>query len=295
MKPKVTIGLCGRNCQDVIRSAIESALNQDFDHSLMEIIMVDDGSEDRTLKIMHEYAAKTGITTKIFTGKWQGIGKARETVLDNARGDYIIWLDSDEIFESSFVRKQIMLMENNPKAGIGVGQLGLLEEENTVLALDLVPNIIEYACYDFNSSDKLPGTGGATYRVTAAKAVGGFDTNVTALGEDIDIAKRIKDAGWLIVTGSGVFYEKHGCLASWQMLWQRYVARGVHSRSLYMKTNQLFSLYKINPLASFLVSLVCTIQGYKLTKSKIVFLLPVHFTFKMMGWFYGFTKVPRSA
>jgi len=290
MKPKVTIGICARNCQDIIGAAIESAIKQDFNHRLMEIIMIDDGSEDITLKIMRAYKAKTDIPTKIFTGKWEGIGKARETVLNNALGEYIIWLDSDETFENSFVRKQVALMEKNPKAGISVGQMGLLQDENPVLALDLVPNMIEYACYDFNTSDKLPGTGGSTYRVVAAKEVGGFDESVTGLGEDIDIAKRMKDAGWLILNGGGVFYETHGCLASWRTLWKRYADRGVHSRDLYLKTKGLFSLYKINPLASFVVSLICTVQGYRLTRSKLVLLLPVHFTFKMTAWFYGFTQ-----
>lgn len=290
MKPTVTIGICARNCQNLIGFAIESALNQDFDHRLMEIIIIDDGSEDNTLKIIRAYIANADIPAKVFTGKWGGVGRAREKILNNAHGEYIVWLDSDETFESNFVRKQIMLIKNSPKAGICLGQLGLSQNENPVLALELVPQIILNACCDFNKSRRLPGTGGSTFRVTAAKEVGGFNESVTSLGEDIDIAKRMKDAGWLIINGNGIFYEKHGCLTSWLDLWKRYVDRGVQSRALYMKTKDLFSLHKINPLASFIISLIFTVQGYRLTKSRIVFLLPLHYTFKMAAWFYGFSK-----
>ncbi|MEJ5328350.1 MAG: glycosyltransferase [Candidatus Bathyarchaeia archaeon] len=290
MKPKVTIGICARNSAAIIKHAIESVIAQDFPHDQLEIIFVDDGSTDDTLRIAQRMIAKSDVLANFFPIPWSGIGKARNIVLNNAAGEYVLWVDSDEILEKDFVRKQFNLMEQNPKAGIGVARLGFSHDDNLVLALDLVPNIIEYAYVNFNSSAKLPGTGGAIYRVSAAREVGGFDESVDTLGEDIDIAKRIKDRGWLIVNGTAVFYEKHGGLGSWSVLWRRYVSRGAYSRKLLLKNRQLFSLYKINPIASFILSLMYVVQGYKITKSKKMLLLPIHFTLKMIAWFYGFNK-----
>ena len=51
MKPKVTVGMCVKNCAATIKEAIESVLNQDFPHELMELIIVDGNSEDETLSI----------------------------------------------------------------------------------------------------------------------------------------------------------------------------------------------------------------------------------------------------
>jgi glycosyltransferase involved in cell wall biosynthesis len=52
MKPKVTVGICVRNCADYIKEAIASIIDQDFPHDLMELIVVDGCSEDKTLKII---------------------------------------------------------------------------------------------------------------------------------------------------------------------------------------------------------------------------------------------------
>ena len=50
-KPIVTIGICVKNTEKTILDAINSILEQDYPTDLMEIIFVDDGSEDRTLSI----------------------------------------------------------------------------------------------------------------------------------------------------------------------------------------------------------------------------------------------------
>ncbi len=289
MKPKVTIGLVARNSENSIAWAIESVTHQDYPHELMEIVFVDDGSEDSTLAIMRLYASKIDIPARIFSGEWRGLGKARNTVIDNAEGDYIIWLDSDEALEMGFVRNQVGLMDRNPKAGIATAKYGLLPRSGLVLLLELVPHIVEYSHQDWKAPSKLPGTGAATYRVTATRQIGGFDESLEGNGEDIDFASRIKQAGWLIIRGDVTFYETHGWLFTWTNLWKRYVNQGINCRSLYRKNNQLFSLYRMNPIASFVAALAYSVRGYRTTRRLAVILLPFHFTFKMMAWFYGFT------
>lgn len=290
MKPKVTIGMCGRNCADLVAFALESVVKQDFPHDLMEIIFVDDGSEDNTLNAVKDRFSRMDIAARIFSDKWRGLGKARNTVINNAYGDFIIWLDSDEILEKAFVRKQISLIESNPKAGIATAMLGVMPTWNIILTLDLIPSAVEYSSQDWTRLAKLPGTGGATYRVIAARQVGGFDGNMSTGGEDIDIANRIRQKGWSIIRGEAKFYEKHGNLSTWRDLWKRYATQGIYSRHLYKKSDTFFSLYRMNPFASFVAGLLYVNRGYKLTKLKIVFLLPFHFFFKMTAWFYGFTK-----
>ena len=86
------------------------------------------------------------------------------------------------------------------------------------------------------------------------------------------------------------FYELHGRLSTWTNLWERYVRQGAHCRSLYRKSDEFFSLYRMNPIASLAAALVYSVAGFKKTKRFIALLLPFHFTFKMTAWFYGFTK-----
>jgi len=290
MAPRVTIGICAKNAEKTISAAIESAISQDYPHHLLELILVDDGSEDKTLKLMQQYASNTDIAVRIFSSTWKGIGKARNTVVNNAKGEYIVWLDSDQTIEKEFVKKQVSLMEKNPQAGIAIAQLELREKRNTVLLLELLPAVVEHSCQDWTKPSKLPGTCGATYRVMPVKAVGGFDEKIRGLGEDIDMARRIRQAGWTIITGKAMFYEMHRSISTWGDLWRRYVNRGFHSRYLYEKNPRFFSLYRMNPISSFFIAVMYAIRGYRKTKLKIALLLPFHFSFKMFAWFYGFSK-----
>jgi glycosyltransferase involved in cell wall biosynthesis len=58
MKPKVTIGVCVRNSAATLRDAIDSIIYKDYPHEHMEVIFVDDGSEDETLSIVKSYVPK---------------------------------------------------------------------------------------------------------------------------------------------------------------------------------------------------------------------------------------------
>ena len=289
MKPRVTIGMCGMNCQNTVAAALESVAKQDFSHELMEIVFVDDGSRDNTLSVVKNYLSKMDIASKVFSGEWRGLGKSRNTIIFNASGDYILWVDTDEIFSEDFLRKQMYTIEKNPKAGIVLGKLGILNQHNYVLVLDLIPSIVEHSRQDWKGP-KLPGTGGATYRVVAARQVGGFDERISGTGEDMDIAFRIREAGWEIIEGEGVFYEEHGKLCTWISLLRRSANQGRDLRRLHRRTGRFSSFLKMNPLASFVAGVLYAVNGYKATRRKIVLFLPIHFNLKMLAWYWGFYK-----
>lgn len=86
------------NHQDFIAEAVESALNQTVS---CEIIVVNDGSTDNTKFILDEYADKV----KVISQTNRGLPSARNTGIMNATGDYILFLDSDDILESNCVER----------------------------------------------------------------------------------------------------------------------------------------------------------------------------------------------
>lgn len=266
-------------------------MKQDFPHELMEIILVDDGSEDKTLEIMKSLASRTDIKTTIISDAWRGLGYARARVVDNASGEYILWLDSDMAIEKSFLTKQVALMEQCPCAGIGVGMISILPNTNLVLKLDLLISVLLYSAREWKKPWRLPGTGCSLYRVSAVKQAGGFNDEIVGIGEDIDLARRIRRAGWSIISGEGQFYESHELMSTWSDVWRRNVARGVSHRQLYFKAPGFISVLKMNPLTSFIVSINYAVKSYRLTKLKIAFLLPLYYTYRMTAWFYGFTTV----
>lgn len=290
MKLKVTIGVCARNSEATLMEAVESIRSQDFPHELMEVIFVDDGSQDGTAQLIEKAVAEMDIKTQVFHNKWMGLGAARNMVVYNANGDYIVWVDADMILPEDHVRKQVKFMEDNPKAGIAKAKYGEYPEESWVATLENIPFIVDdaQASNEWKTNSKLPGTGGSICRVKAIREVGGFDDLLKGTGEDQDVAYRIKMAGWSIYRTDAVFYEKRK--NTLKALWDKHVWYGQGDYALYLKNRNIFSPYKMTPLAGFVAGFLYSISGYRLTGRKIVFLLPVHFTFKMTAWCFGFLK-----
>jgi glycosyltransferase involved in cell wall biosynthesis len=289
----VTIGICVRNSENFIDKALSSILDQDFDHKKMEMIIVDDGSQDLTPSIIKKFAAKSDIKTKTFFMNWQGLGPIRNIVLNNALGEFILWVDSDEILPSYYVREQIEYINKNPTIGITAG-IFKLTPRNLVLNLELMPSIFSRALSSENNfiwkTERLVGTGGSTFRTKALRQVNGFSNTLTQSGEDVDVARKILKAGWLIQLNNSPFYELHGGLSNFKQLWTKYSWYGYGARQIYLKNRKLFSFPRMSPFAGIFTGLLYSLIGYKLLRKNIVFLLPIHYGFKMTAWSYGFFK-----
>lgn len=288
---KVTIGVCVKNGALTIGKAIESVMVQDFPHELMEIIFVDDGSEDQTLSVIKNYIPKLDMRVTVFHHSWKGLGASRNIIVDNAAGEYIIWLDADMILEKSFVTKQVEFMEKNLEVAVGKGQYGIYSQENLVGFLEN----IEFATAHFKrreKSDNLTfGTGGSIYRTKAIRQVGGFDPFIKGAGEDADAEHRLRMAGWLLVATSAVFYEKRR--ETWRSLWEEYFWFGKGGSKLIEKNKQVIPVYRLWPPIALVIEFSRVILAYKLTRQKLVFLLPIHYIFKRTAWFLGFVRNRR--
>ena len=287
VKPKVTIGVCVRNSAATLRDAIKSIIAQDYPHELIEVIFVNDGSEDETLNVINSYIPKMDIKVKVFSHEWKGLGFSRNVVVNNAEGKYIIWVDGDMILPSDHIRKQIDFMENNSMVGIAKARHCMINTKNIIAVLEDIPFIIN----DFKNVPldlKLPGTGGAIFKVDAIRRVNGFDENLSGAGEDIDIAYRIRDAGWRISRTSAHFYEKRA--NSWYKLWRKNFWYGYGLYKLYKKNRNVFSFFRLNPVAGLITGILYTTDAYRLLYKKAVFILPLHYTFKLTAWCFGFIK-----
>jgi len=287
MKLKVTIGVCARNSASTICEAIESIIDQDFPPELLEIVFVDDGSEDDTLAIIQAYVSRMDIAARVFHTEWQGLGPARNIVVNNTRGKYIIWVDGDMILPADHVRKQVEFMELNPKVGIAKAKYGRTAKDGTVAALENAPFMVYDTKLDAVNS-KLPGTGGAIFRLEALRQVGGFDSGLKGTGEDQDVAYRIRAAGWVLDRSPAVFFERR--VRTWKSLWAKYFWYGYGDHDLYCKNRGIFSPSRMNPLAGFVAGALQIPDAYRITSCKSVLLLPFHFAFKMMAWCAGFSK-----
>lgn len=103
-KLRFTVAISAYNIEDYIGRAIKSVLEQEFDN--YEIIIVDDCSTDNTVKEIEKYKdiKITTYQTKANTGT---AGGTRNIAIDKARGEYIIFLDGDDVLYSNQTLKNI--------------------------------------------------------------------------------------------------------------------------------------------------------------------------------------------
>ena len=99
MNPLVTIIIPVYNVEKYLPKCLDSIINQTYNH--LEIIIVDDGSKDSSGLICDEYALKDQ-RIKVLHKKNGGLSSARNAGLDIAKGDYIMFVDSDDYVESHY-------------------------------------------------------------------------------------------------------------------------------------------------------------------------------------------------
>ena len=106
MKPLVSILIPAFNAQEWIADTITSAVRQTWPRK--EIIVVDDGSRDRTLAIARRFASKE---VSVVTQANQGAAAARNQAFSICQGDYIQWLDADDLLAPDKIARQIAAVD----------------------------------------------------------------------------------------------------------------------------------------------------------------------------------------
>lgn len=100
------------NSERYISEAIESVINQSYKN--FELIIVDDGSTDRTPEIIDKYA-ETDLRIKVFHRENAGVSSARNFALQNICGEYVTFIDSDDMYHTDRLKIMYSVFEQNPE------------------------------------------------------------------------------------------------------------------------------------------------------------------------------------
>jgi glycosyltransferase involved in cell wall biosynthesis len=109
MKPLVSILIPAYNAESWLAATLASAIAQTWDRK--EIIVVDDGSTDGTLAIARQFESDT---VRVTTQKNQGAAAARNQAFALSQGDYIQWLDADDLLGPDKIATQMQALEKTP-------------------------------------------------------------------------------------------------------------------------------------------------------------------------------------
>ena len=108
MKPLVSILIPAYNAEESIADTIQSAIAQTWDRK--EIIVVDDGSKDRTAEVARRFASKE---VAVVSKKNQGAAATRNHALRLSQGDYIQWLDADDLLAPDKIERQLSALRES--------------------------------------------------------------------------------------------------------------------------------------------------------------------------------------
>ena len=113
--PVVSVVMTAYNSEKFIEEAVLSILNQKY--PALEIIVVDDGSEDGTHKLIRSYRDQM----KIIYQKHSGIAAGWNRGVDEASGLFLSFLDADDLWTEDKISKQLSVFSNNPEVDISFG------------------------------------------------------------------------------------------------------------------------------------------------------------------------------
>ena len=279
MDPKVTIGVCVKDSEKTIRESVYSIINQKYPAELIQVIIVDGCSKDKTTSIIDRTTEKTRVKVETYSDKGRGLGVARQLVVNKANGKYIIFADADVKLFDDFTKKHVSFMEENPNVGVAFGKP--MYQEGTLVST--VGNL-----YFYTTGGSL-GNDATIYRPEAIKEVGGFDPNIIGAAEDKDLINRIRAKGWLIsINEKARFFHKSR--ENLRDFWAERSWFGYGDHYISHKNKNGYPLWHKLPIGSLKYGLRMAIKAYRLTHRKISFLVPLQLVLGNISWWFGFIK-----
>lgn len=129
-RPAVSIIMPSYNSERFIGAAIESVLAQDFGN--FEILVIDDASMDASPKIAEEYARNDRRVRCLTNQRTKGVSGARNTGLDEARGEWISFLDSDDLLTENCLSARMEFVSRNSDCQILTTDYSYIDEAGNI-------------------------------------------------------------------------------------------------------------------------------------------------------------------
>jgi GT2 family glycosyltransferase len=190
--PLVSIVTPAYNAGPYIQHTLESAIRQtvtDF-----ELLVVDDGSTDRTREIAESYAAHDS-RIRVVRQPNRGIAAARNVALELARGQFLALLDSDDIWFPNHLEEQLNVLQQHPELGVlsaNALNFGGPRHGQPLLTVGNL-HIRRVSLMQLVETEDLMSIQ-AVFRREVVAAIGGFDENLRR-SEDYDFWLRAALAG----------------------------------------------------------------------------------------------------
>lgn len=193
-KPLVSVIIPAHNAEKYVRETLHSVLHQTYEH--LEVLVVDDGSQDRTAEIVREVAAEDE-RVQFLQQQNSGVAAARNLAIEHARGSLIAPLDADDLWYPEKIEKQVRRMEQGGEKMGMVYSWWVGIDENSAVTLTATPLVVEGNLYELLLFTNFVAASAPLFRYSALEDVGLYDPQLRAGGgqgcEDWDLSLRVAD------------------------------------------------------------------------------------------------------
>lgn len=203
----VSVLMAVYNSERYVAQAVESILNQTFQD--FELIIIDDGSRDRSLSILQQYADRDP-RIRLIHRENQGISRTRNQLLAEATGEFIAVMDSDDVSLPDRLKQQVDFLRQHPEVVcVGGAQEWIDEAGRFLLHRKEVESdaeiqqqmLVGHTCINNPS---------AMMRRSAVLQVGGYDESL-AQAEDLDLFLKLGERGQLANLPNPVLQYRQHC------------------------------------------------------------------------------------
>lgn len=203
MLPLISVVIPAYNAQKTILETIHSVLNQTV--SNFEIIVINDGSQDNTLNLLSTISDPR---LKVFSYKNGGLSVARNRGISNATGEFISFLDADDLWTTDKLELQVAALQKNPNAGVVYSWTQFIDEHSNLLFLQ-PPVYLEGDVYrDLLVSNFISSGSNIMVRRKYIDLVGEFDPAVNAAADWDYYLRLASQCSFALVPQYQVLYRK---------------------------------------------------------------------------------------
>lgn len=270
--PSVSVIVPAYNEEDVIEDTVQSLLNLDYPDDKLEVMVVDDGSEDATLRKAKKFEPEVKVISK---EKNRGKAHSLNIGVDRAKGEIVACLDADSFVEKDTLKKMVGYFKED-EVGCVTPALKADNRTNSLSKAQYVEYLMNVFMRKVMSFlDIVPVAPGpfSLYRKEVVEKLGGFDEdNIT---EDMEIALKIHDGGYRIESTTDaevrtICPERLGELYRQRLRWYRGVIyNSLKYRHLFFNRkygNLGIFFLPVNLVAVFLIMILFGIMGYNIFK-----------------------------
>ncbi len=187
--PHITVIICSHNGARTLRDTFAGLARVDYPK--FDVVLIDDGSTDDTAAIAREHGAH------VISTENRGLSSARNTGMEAARGELIVYLDDDAWPDQNWLRYLAETFRDPLHAAVGGPNLAPPDTGEIADCVDNAPGGPVHVLLDDRCAEHVPGCNMA-FRRARLQELGGFDPQYRAAGDDVDVCWRVLERGWTI-------------------------------------------------------------------------------------------------